>query len=96
MIYRTVPEETPEVAELHRKIVSSETSLPQKHRVLFALRNIKGRAAHDAVASGELSRKVSEWTECTKYKKCFTVLIGSPKVIQMQFFTHTKSHWWLL
>ena len=41
------------VASLRRKLVNSETSLSQKYRVLFSLRNIPGPAAEQAIVEGQ-------------------------------------------
>lgn len=46
-----VPPET--VASLEAKLRAPETSLPEKYRVLFSLRNIQGREAHEALELGE-------------------------------------------
>lgn len=40
------------VASLRRKLVHPETSLSQKYRVLFSLRNIPGAAAEQAIVEG--------------------------------------------
>ena len=46
-------EANPEVvAELRRKLLHPSTSLQQKYRVLFSLRNIKGKQAHEAMLAG--------------------------------------------
>ncbi|KAG2501308.1 hypothetical protein HYH03_001106 [Edaphochlamys debaryana] len=37
------------VADLRAKLVDPKTSLPEKYRVLFSLRNVKGTAAHEAL-----------------------------------------------
>lgn len=37
------------VAELRQKLTSPTTSLTEKYRVLFSLRNVKGREAHEAL-----------------------------------------------
>ncbi|KAG2432974.1 hypothetical protein HXX76_008702 [Chlamydomonas incerta] len=37
------------VADLKKKLVDPNSSLPEKYRVLFSLRNVKGAAAHDAL-----------------------------------------------
>ena len=41
------------VEALRVKLLSPKTSLPQKYRVLFSLRNIAGEAARQALAEGE-------------------------------------------
>jgi len=41
------------VEALRLKLLSPKTSLPQKYRVLFSLRNIAGEAARQALAEGE-------------------------------------------
>ncbi len=41
------------VAELRDKLLSSETPLPAKYRVLYSLRNVAGEEAHNALAEGE-------------------------------------------
>lgn len=47
-------EVAPEAVEaLEAKLRSPETSLPEKYRVLFSLRNIQGREAHEALSLGE-------------------------------------------
>ena len=40
------------VADLTRKLVDPATTLPEKYRVLFSLRNVKGQAAQDALVQG--------------------------------------------
>lgn len=40
------------VADLKKKLVDPNSSLPEKYRVLFSLRNVKGAAAHDALELG--------------------------------------------
>ncbi len=40
------------VAGLAAKLVDPAVSLPERYRVLFSLRNVKGKAAHDALALG--------------------------------------------
>ncbi len=43
----------PQVVEaLKRKLVDPSTSLPQRYRVLFSLRNIQGPEAHAAMLEG--------------------------------------------
>jgi len=42
------------VASLEAKLRSPETSLPEKYRVLFSLRNIQGPEAHEALSLGAL------------------------------------------
>ena len=42
------------VDALRRKLLCASTSLSQKYRVLFSLRNISGAAAHEAMMDGEL------------------------------------------
>lgn len=46
--------EAPEdvVASLERKVVDAATSLPEKYRVLFSLRNVAGTAATQALITG--------------------------------------------
>ncbi len=44
------------VADLKKKLVDPNSSLPEKYRVLFSLRNVKGAAAHDALELGACSR----------------------------------------
>ncbi|KAA6425385.1 MAG: deoxyhypusine hydroxylase [Trebouxia sp. A1-2] len=41
------------VARLHRKLVHPHTSLSQKYRVLFSLRNMPGSAAEEAIVEGK-------------------------------------------
>ena len=43
------------VEALRLKLLSPKTSLPQKYRVLFSLRNIAGEAARQALAEGEMT-----------------------------------------
>ena len=43
------------VASLRHKLVHPETSLSQKYRVLFSLRNIPGPAAEQAIVEGNTS-----------------------------------------
>lgn len=40
------------VANLERKLQMETTSLPEKYRILFSLRNIKGEGAHRAMLKG--------------------------------------------
>lgn len=40
------------VATLRHKLVQPETTLSQKYRVLFSLRNIPGSAAESAIVQG--------------------------------------------
>ncbi len=42
------------VEALRLKLLSPKTSLPQKYRVLFSLRNIAGEAARQALAEGKM------------------------------------------
>jgi len=44
------------VAALERKIVDTSTSLPEKYRALFSLRNVAGSAATQALTTGGLTR----------------------------------------
>ncbi|PNH10223.1 Deoxyhypusine hydroxylase [Tetrabaena socialis] len=37
------------VIDLKQKLLKSSTSLPEKYRILFSLRNVRGAAAHDAL-----------------------------------------------
>lgn len=49
----TLVEAEPEtVQKLHQKLVHEETGLPEKYRVLFSLRNVKGNLAHEALLTG--------------------------------------------
>ena len=41
------------IVDLRRKLTDKDTPLPQKYRVLFSLRNVKGEAAREALAAGE-------------------------------------------
>lgn len=41
------------VASLERKVLDTSTSLPEKYRVLFSLRNVAGTAATKALITGE-------------------------------------------
>lgn len=41
------------IQSLEAKLKAPETLLPEKYRVLFSLRNIEGREAHEALALGE-------------------------------------------
>lgn len=45
------------VADLRKKLVDPNTSLPEKYRCLFSLRNVKGPAAHEALTQGRPSRQ---------------------------------------
>ena len=40
------------IVDLRGKLTDIRTSLPQKYRILFSLRNIKGEAAREALAAG--------------------------------------------
>lgn len=40
------------VHDLQQKLIDSNTTLPEKYRVLFSLRNVKGAAAYDALELG--------------------------------------------
>jgi deoxyhypusine monooxygenase len=42
------------IANLERKLQLETTSLPEKYRILFSLRNIKGERAHRAMLKGRL------------------------------------------
>lgn len=42
------------IEALKGKLLDPNTSLPEKYRVLFSLRNIKGSDAHDALLTGAL------------------------------------------
>ena len=42
------------IANLERKLQMETTSLPEKYRILFSLRNIKGERAHRAMLKGRL------------------------------------------
>jgi deoxyhypusine monooxygenase len=42
------------VASLEAKLLSPDTPLPEKYRVLFSLRNIEGSEAHNALTIGNL------------------------------------------
>ena len=45
----------PEVVQaLRRKLADPSTTLPQKYRVLFSLRNIAGEEAHGAMLVGAM------------------------------------------
>jgi hypothetical protein len=46
--------EAPEdvVSSLERKVIDSTSSLPEKYRVLFSLRNVAGTAATKALITG--------------------------------------------
>lgn len=44
--------EPSKVEELHRRLVTPGIDLPEKYRVLFSLRNIKGTAAYEALLDG--------------------------------------------
>lgn len=44
------------VADLRAKLVDPATALPEKYRVLFSLRNVKGHEAHEALTQGEAGR----------------------------------------
>lgn len=52
--------EAPEdvVASLERKVVDAATSLPEKYRVLFSLRNVAGTAATKALITGRCQAQV--------------------------------------
>jgi hypothetical protein len=50
------------IAALKSKLQNCSTSLPEKYRILFSLRNLKGPAAHDALQTGALYA-----TECSCY-----------------------------
>lgn len=40
------------VLDLKQKLLDPKTTLPEKYRILFSLRNVKGAAAHDALTLG--------------------------------------------
>jgi hypothetical protein len=44
------------IAALRSKLVGQSTSLPEKYRILFSLRNVKGQEAHDALLTGAVLR----------------------------------------
>ena len=46
--------EPSKVELLRQQLVDADTSLPAKYRLLFSLRNIAGRGAHDAMLLGML------------------------------------------
>lgn len=48
------------IAALKSKLQNCSTSLPEKYRILFSLRNLKGPAAHDALQTGSFYA-----TECS-------------------------------
>jgi hypothetical protein len=52
------------VTALEAKLRSPETSLPEKYRVLFSLRNIEGPAAHEALALGAWDRQGGRAAAC--------------------------------
>jgi deoxyhypusine monooxygenase len=41
------------VAVLREKLAHQSTTLPEKYRILFSLRNIAGKDAHDAMLLGK-------------------------------------------
>lgn len=43
------------IAQLESKLVAPDTSLPEKYRVLFSLRNVSGSEAQHALHKGEAS-----------------------------------------
>ncbi len=43
------------VLDLKQKLTSSDTSLPEKYRVLFSLRNVQGALAHEALELGAVA-----------------------------------------
>jgi hypothetical protein len=47
------------VAGLRRKLVHPDTSLSQKYRVLFSLRNMPGSAAEEAIVEGKRAKTLS-------------------------------------
>ena len=51
----TLVDAPPEVVSaLQAKLVAPGTTLAQKYRVLFSLRNVKGEQAHQALETGAL------------------------------------------
>jgi len=54
------------VAGLRRKLVHPHTSLSQKYRVLFSLRNTPGSAAEAAIVEGKRARTLSSCLPCTQ------------------------------
>ena len=46
------------VAKLREKIVNPETTLSQKYRILFSLRNLAGAEAHEAMLLGKYMLKI--------------------------------------
>lgn len=40
------------VSRLHKKLVDPSTSLPEKYRVMFSLRNVEGELANEALLQG--------------------------------------------
>lgn len=40
------------VESLRQKLLDPNTSLPEKYRVMFSLRNVAGHAAHEALLTG--------------------------------------------
>lgn len=52
-------ESAPEVIEdLRQKLTDPTSSLPEKYRVLFSLRNVKGPLAHQALLQGNAAGTV--------------------------------------
>ena len=49
------------VARLRQKLVHPATTLSQKYRVLFSLRNIAGPAAENAIIQGDLGKSPCEY-----------------------------------
>jgi hypothetical protein len=44
------------IAALERKLLGDATTLPEKYRILFSLRNVKGQEAHGALLTGAVLR----------------------------------------
>jgi hypothetical protein len=55
------------VQSLEAKLRARETSLPEKYRVLFSLRNIDGKGAHDALALGAANGRRGSAPRCSLY-----------------------------
>lgn len=60
------------VESLQNKFVAPTTSLPEKYRILFSLRNIAGKEAHDAMLMGRLLCSM----HCTVRCSCVTELFS--------------------